>query len=141
MIYTLSIECVCGPNLIEPFERTVEVPSNSTLGDLHWLILDLVEFDDEDHLTGFYVARTWEGPKAWLLDDSEETPWEMALEEIYPLPARRHLYFLYDFGDSWIFEIRKGKDKTEEEGVEYPCLIKSIGPPPDEYPVMDDSDF
>ena len=141
MIYTLSIECVCGPNLIEPFERTVEVPSNSTLGDLHWLILDLVEFDDDDHLTGFYGARTWEGPKAWLLDDSEETPWEMALEEIYPLPARRHLYFLYDFGDSWIFEIRKGKDKTEEEGVEYPCLIKSIGPPPDEYPVMDDSDF
>ena len=138
MIYTLSIQCVSGPNLIEPFKRTVEVPSHYPLGDLHWLILDLVEFDEEDHLTGYYVARTWEGPKAWLLDDSDETPWEKTLEEIFPLPARRHLYFLYDFGNSWFFEIRREKEKMEEEGLEYPCLIKSIGPPPTEYPVRDD---
>jgi hypothetical protein len=138
MIYTLSIQCVSGPNLIEPFKRTVEVPSHYSLGDLHWLILDLVEFDEEEHLTGYYVARTWEGPKAWLLDDSDETPWEKTLEEIFPLPARRHLYFLYVFGNSWFFEIRKEKENMEEEGFEYPCLIKSTGPPPTEFPVRDD---
>jgi len=141
MIYTLFIKCACGPNLIEPFERTVEVPSHFALDELHWLILDLVAFDGEDHLSGFYVARSWKGPKAWLLDDSEETPWERTLEEIYPLPAKRYLYFLYDFGVSWIFEIQKEKEKAEEDGADYPCLIKSVGSPPTEYPVMDVSVF
>lgn len=116
MIYTLSIQCVSGPNLIEPFKRTVEVPSHYSLGDLHWLILDLVEFDEDDHLTGYYVARTWEGPKAWLLDDSDETPWERALEEIFPLTARRNLYFLYDFGTVGSLRFERRKKKWKRKG-------------------------
>ena len=122
LIYTLTIQCVRGPNLFEPFQRIVEVPSDCSLGDMHWMILDLVNFDGDDHLTGFFLARIWEGPKTWLLDDRDEPPWERRLVEIFPLPPRQSLFFLYDFGNSWIFEIRKDKlpdlvDGADELGL------------------------
>ena len=35
MICTLTIKCVWGAYLQEPFQRTVEVPDDMTLGELH----------------------------------------------------------------------------------------------------------
>ena len=41
MIYTLNIKCVGGAYLEEPFERTIEVSDEMTLGTLHDTIQEL----------------------------------------------------------------------------------------------------
>ena len=35
------------------------------------------------------------------------------LKEIYPMTAYK-LYYMFDIGDSWLFEIKKSRQKTKE---------------------------
>jgi len=101
-----------------------------------------LDFDGDDHLSGFYLANAWDSRKTWLIDEYDDTPWERTLEEIYPLPRLKKLYYLYDFGVSWIFEIRKkGRGKAPVEGEDYPCVVHATGPQPLEYPMEGDDDF
>ena len=143
-IYRLAIRCVAGLYFKEPFLRVVEVKASTTLNDLHKLIRKLTDFDD-DHLTTFYLANTLNGRKTWLVDadatDDEpdiwrEGPlWKIRLSEIYPLPKHKKLYYWFDFGDCWIFEIRKqGKESPAKPGVRYPRLLEEEGPKPEQYP-------
>jgi hypothetical protein len=69
-IYRLAIECVAGVGLDAPFLRVVEVASDSTLADLHGLILHLAGFED-DHLSTFYLANTIMGQRVWLVEPDE----------------------------------------------------------------------
>ncbi len=68
-------------------------------------------------------------------EDVEDTEEGDTLAQVYPLPKSCKLYYYYDFGDSWFFEIRKSRKKpTEpEEGVEYPRVVEEIGPSPQQY--------
>ncbi len=143
-IYTLSIECVFGMYLKESFLRVVEVPSDMTLGDLHALIKDLTGFDD-DHLSTFYTANTLRGKKVWFTesgeweddDDAEDgaSLWDIPLHDVFPLPKHKKLYYWFDFGDDWMFEIRKkGKDGTPASATRYPRVIHEEGPKPEQYP-------
>lgn len=134
-IYTLSIECMTGPHWKDRYLRVIETPGDTTLGDLHFIMLELTGFDDSDHLTGFYQSNAWYGRrKEWLTvsDDGdegeEELLWDKPLTDLFPLPRNRKLYYLFDFGDSWIFEIRTmGRQKKPTPGVEYPLLIQEEG--------------
>ena len=134
--YTLSIECMSGRNLKDRYVRIIETPSDTTLGDLHYIVLEMTSFDGSDHLSGFYLANAWQGRrKEWLTvsDDgdeaAEELLWDKPLANLYPLPRTKKLYYLFDFGDSWIFEIRKkGREIKPAPGVEYPLLIHEEGP-------------
>ena len=49
--------------------------------------------------------------------------------------------FKASIGDKVVFSKVMEKEKAEEDGADYPCLIKSVGSPPTEYPVMDESVF
>jgi hypothetical protein len=46
------------------------------------------------------------------------------------------LYYLFDFGDNWIFQINKTrhKDKIEQAGVVYPRVIEAKWKNPKQYP-------
>jgi len=143
-IYRLEIQCVAGVGLDAPFLRVVEVASDSTLADLHGLILILAGFED-DHLSTFYLANTIMGQRVWLIEPDEWDPnpgidggsplWRMRLADVFPLPKHKKLYYWFDFGDDWIFEIRKkGKDLVETPGSPYPRLIEEEGPQPEQYP-------
>jgi hypothetical protein len=143
-IYRLAIQCVAGVGLDAPFLRVAEVASDSTLADLHGLILLLAGFED-DHLSTFYLANTIMGQRVWLVEPDEWDPnpgidgggplWHMSLADVFPLPKHKKLYYWFDFGDDWIFEIRKkGKDLVETPGSPYPRLIEEEGPQPEQYP-------
>jgi hypothetical protein len=59
----------------------------------------------------------------------------MRLNQIFPLPKHKKLYYWFDFGDDWIFEIRKqGKERAAAEGGGTPLLIEAEGPKPQQYP-------
>ncbi len=59
----------------------------------------------------------------------------LTLEQVFPLPKNMKLYYHFDFGDDWRFEIRKArtKPKEPEARVKYPRVIESIGRNPREY--------
>ena len=147
-IYNLSIKCVWGAYLNDRFLRVVEVPSDMTLGDLHFLMLNLTGFDN-DHLSTFYTANTLRGKKSWFTESDEWEEghdtisggplWDIPLHDVFPLPKHKKLYYWFDFGDDWKFEIRKkGKDKTPVSGVNYPRVIQEEGPKPEQYPTFEE---
>ena len=65
---------------------------------------------------------------------------ETTLEQVYPLPKSRKLYYHFDFGDDWYFEIHKNREKPRnpEPGVRYPLIVGSIGPAPQQYGSWED---
>ncbi len=147
-IYTMSIECVWGAYLKERFFRVIEVPSEMTLHDLHSYMQELTGFDD-DHMSTFYVANSHRGKKVWFTETGEYDDgndaldggpmWDITLDKIFPLPKHKRLYYWFDFGDDWIFEIRKkGKDGLSVSSVHYPRVIQKEGPEPEQYPMVEE---
>jgi len=144
MILKLCVECVSRYYLKEPSIRVIEIHDHASLYKLHTAIQDAVDFDC-DHPFGFYIANSASpfAEKRWI---GRNERWERAeaimmhteLKDIYPL-GRKKLYYLFDFGDMWTFEIRKARGaKIPEEGITYPRVIESVGPNPQQYPGWDD---
>lgn len=137
-IFNITIVCVDGAYLAEEYRCVLQVPVDSTLGDLASLILGMVNFDD-DHLSEFYVANGLRGKKTWFTadgewDEDDSRMWDVVLSEIFPLPKHKKLFYIYDFGDSWYFQItKKGKEMPALQDVEYPCIVEEKGLKPEQY--------
>lgn len=143
MILTLTIECVSGAYLKGSCLRAIEMDEKASLYDLHDAIQDAVDFG-RDHPFEFFLANSSSpyAVKKWLTEkeeweDKEDDFYRIRLTDIWPT-GRKKLYYLFDFGDKWTFEIRKVRSAREpEHGVKYPRLIKTIGPNPEQYPRFD----
>ena len=131
-LYTLKIgnfwDSVDDENF---WEATIEVPDICTLFDLHLFIQKILDFDN-DHLFEFYAGRNERNRK---IEFSEEpgSPYDgqdyerVLLKEIYPLRDLK-LYYLFDLGDNWLFEIRKIRKKAlPQEDTEYPRVVSDNG--------------
>ncbi len=150
MIYTLTIKSVYGRYLEENCERVLEIEKTASLYELHREIQMMMDFDF-DHLYEFYTSRSGhpyrkKGMPGKLDADAFEDDWEareenwghIKLEDIWPLEKGK-LYYLFDYGDNWVFSIGKKRgEKEAEEGVSYPRVIKSVGPTPQQYPSYDE---
>jgi hypothetical protein len=124
-IYTLTISFPYDDEE-EPWSKTIEVKEDLSLQELHKYIQEVVEFDN-DHLYEFFVGKN---PR----NKAQTIPNETKLNEIYPMTGYK-LYYLFDFGDSWLFQIKKSrKKKIEEQKKKYPVLIESTGVNPEQYP-------
>jgi hypothetical protein len=139
MIWTLRVECISGMHWEEECIRIIEIDSKSSLIDLHYVILDSVDFD-EDHLFRFFAGSN---PRDFKIKFDSGTEWEESfenyknttLDSIYPLPDGCMLYYHFDFGDDWYFEIVKSQatEQEPESGVDYPRVVEEIGPNPHQY--------
>ncbi|RLA47867.1 MAG: hypothetical protein DRR06_01270 [Gammaproteobacteria bacterium] len=124
-IYTLTISFPYD-NEDEPWTKVIEVKEDFTLQKLHKYIQKIVEFDD-DHLYEYFIGKNHR-------NKAQTVPEKTKLNEIYPMTGYK-LYYLFDFGDSWLFQIKKSrKKKTEEQQKKYPVLIESTGVNPEQYP-------
>ena len=143
MIWTLRIECISGRFLEDDCVRVIEIDAEASLCDLHDAIQEAVDFD-WDHLFGFYLANSPFAGRQWLCSDEdyedaydefERTP----INSIWPL-GRKKFYYLFDYGDDWIFQIKKPRTKPQEPapGVGYPRVVEAIGPNPPQYGRYDD---
>ena len=135
MIWTIRIELLFGMYAEDNWEGIVELDSTSTLEDLHYIIQSAVEFDD-DHMYEFYIARTPRSHDKIRFDDENEKVYDTTLENLYPLPKDRKLFYMFDYGDSWLFKITKMRKKPHEPeiGIKYPILIDEKGIIPEQYP-------
>jgi len=135
MIWKLEVKLLFGRYVEEECIRVIEIDSSSTLEDLHFAIQKAVDFDN-DHLYEFYSARTERSGDRIIYDDENEQIYDMTLDKLYPLEKKRNLYYLFDFGDNWLFKITKERKKPQKpiDGLKYPIVTKKIGKNPEQYP-------
>ena len=141
MIYILKIKCVEGIYLQAPFERTIEIQSKTKLDDLHDYIQKLTGFDN-DHCYDFFIGKNPRDSRNCLIGEDEfmsdaKKPM-IALEQIFPMPKGQKLYYWFDFGDDWKFEIALKGSKEKTPKVKYPIIVAEIGEKPEQYPELDD---
>lgn len=138
MIWTLNVECVSGMYFRERCVRTIQIEEYTCLYVLHDAIQNSVDFE-RDHPFIFFLSNSsspWAHKKfitekdSW--DDIENDLRRISLKHVLPR-GRKKLYYMFDFGDKWIFEIRKKRGSQEPDNrITYPQLIDSIGPNPEQ---------
>lgn len=145
-IFKLAIECVGGMHLKAPYQFVLEAEVEATLGDLASSILDTLDFEEREHLDEFYLANNERGKRTWLTPDGK---WDggdddgqvmaLRLSEIFPLPKNKKLYYFFDFGASWCFQISKQGKQTEAlAAAQYPRVVSETGTKPKEFGDDDD---
>ena len=143
MVLKLRVECMRGRFYEHECVRIIAMDDSSSLLDLHDMIQDAVSFD-RDHPFDFYTANSaspW-ADRHWITDvadwDEKETVfWKTQLKSIWPL-GRKRLYYWFDFGDDWIFEIRKMRHAKADEALSTPRILERVGPDPVQYPVFEE---
>jgi len=131
-LYTLNIGNFWDPVYDENFwEATIEIPDIYSLFDFHDYIQQILSFDN-DHLFEFYAGRNDRNRKI-VFSDNAGYPYDggdyenILLKDIYPL-KRLKLYYLFDFGDNWLFEIRKSRKKAKvQQDTQYPRIVSDNG--------------
>ena len=141
-ILTLDIKLSGWRTRGSSWSARLEVPESFKLSELHLTIQRLVDFDD-DHLHEFFAGRNWRDRKVTFgepaspldLNEGEEVP----LSEVFPLPKGQKLYYNFDFGDDWLFEITcHPKAKQADRTTKGAMLIQEKGRRPIQYPGEDD---
>lgn len=106
--------------------RRVLVPGELTLGDLHTVIQRVMSWDGE-HLHQFVI-----GKEKYGTDDHELNEDDVTLEEVLGTRVKK-LTYIYDFGDTWVHDIRV--EKRPEEPVELAeprCIAGDRAAPPED---------
>jgi len=107
-------------------QRTVVLPSDCTLADLHEVIQDAMGWED-CHLYGFTVKKERYGP-----DDGDLPDDEVELREVLPR-VRSKLVYHYDFGDDWIHDVILEKRlKPTDHAPEIDVLAGAGACPPED---------
>jgi hypothetical protein len=139
MIWILKVELLFGTYAEEAWDGLIEIESSSTLEELHFAIIDAVHFEN-DHLYEFYVSRTERSRDRLRFDEESGKIYNTTLESLYPLEKGRKLYYLFDYGDHWLFRITKSRKNPQEPktGIKYPWLLSEVGKAPEQYPVLEE---
>ncbi len=138
MSFTLKVELGFSAYSVDSedaWEATIEIDAESTLEDLHYVIQQAVEFDD-DHLYEFFIARTERSRDKIRFDDENEKIFDTTLSSIFPLEKGRKLFYLFDYGDHWLFRVSKKRNASKElvKTDKLPRLIEEKGKKPEQYP-------
>ena len=140
MIITLSIKLVAGMYAEQAWACELEIADSVSLHELHDAIQSTVSFEN-DHLYSFFISRQEFGSQRIHFDD-EEYSLDVELASLFPLPKGKKLFYWFDFGDDWIFQVSKSRKKPKESqpGREYPAVVGETGTKPVQYPDFDEGD-
>jgi len=118
--------------------RRIKISSTNTLLDLHQIIQNAFDFDD-DHLYAFFMSgQPWSKPKFTHPQDYDGIPvTEVKIGEL-GLKKGQEILYLFDYGDEWRFSVKLEKINTKEELVESE-IIDEKGDAPEQYPDFFDS--
>lgn len=136
--------------------RTIAIREGQTLHDLHRIIFEAFDREDE-HLYSFFFPHTRirnfemrkiyrnsvEYTHPYALEDQgmfESTAQDASPITIGNLALRKgqEFYYLFDFGDSWWHQIAVEKTGEEADDGTYPRIMKRKGKSPEQYPDPDE---
>lgn len=115
--------------------RNIKCSANHTMEEFHESIQDAFNFDN-DHLYSFYMNKN-----RWDYKSEITTPGfnEGVLSADAVLVGNLDIYmgkkflYIFDFGDSWEFEVRVLQISEEPCELKYPEIIESKGEAPEQY--------
>ncbi|QUW21418.1 hypothetical protein JSQ81_16685 [Sporosarcina sp. Marseille-Q4063] len=112
--------------------RTLQLSSDHTLLELHDLIQDVFDFDD-DHLYAFYMDGKKFSKSCYNSPMDSHGPFvddaEIGKLELY---QGQNFLYLFDFGYEWTFKIQV-VEIIEENKVSEPQIIEVFGDAPEQY--------
>ncbi|MGB5855556.1 MAG: hypothetical protein WBH20_09910 [Oceanisphaera sp.] len=140
MIITLSIKLVAGMYAETEWACELEIADSVSLHDLHDAIQGAVGFDN-DHMYSFFISRQEFGSER-IHFDGEEFSLDDDIASLFPLPKGKKLFYWFDFGDDWIFQVAKSRKKPREPqpGRHYPFVTTETGSKPVQYKGYDPED-
>ena len=141
MIMTLKVTLIRGRYCNDKWVANLELEESSTLEDLHYAIQEVVGFDN-DHLYCFFRSRTDRSRGREYFNDENELIFSETVKSMFPLPAKQSLYYLFDWGDEWVFKISQSRKRPHEpvNGVTYPRMESESGIKPNQYSFDNDDD-
>lgn len=100
-----------------------------------------VDFDN-DHMFCFFQSRTDRSRSREYFDDENGLVFNSTLKDVFPLPAMQSLFYLFDWGDEWVFKISPTRKRPKEPatGVSYPRVDSELGTKPSQYPPYEDEE-
>jgi len=131
-------------------KRIIEVEENISLYKLAQAIIKAYDFDF-DHPFGFYSSLTpyyYDSEEIYeLFTDLKElessagagSVKKTKIKEVWKETGDK-MQFLFDYGDNWQFIVELAKFGQVEQGKKYPCVLKSVGKAPIQYPLEEDDD-
>jgi Plasmid pRiA4b ORF-3-like protein len=115
--------------------RKIKISHNHTLEDLHLAIQKAFNFDN-DHLYSFFMDAKRYSKHAFHSPNSDDEPWtdddEAKIGKLGLYNMQRILY-LFDYGDSWEFEVQLTGINENETPVKKPQIIEKKGKAPEQY--------
>lgn len=157
-VHTLEVRLIGGP-VTETFveanpvvSRTIQVPGNHTLQDLHFASYRAFDRDDE-HLSEFQIggrkphvrkARAYGHPSPGvpalgLEPDSTISARSTRIDSL-GLKPRNVFYYRFDFGDDWWHRINMLRIEDAEPGGKLPQIVERVGASPPQYPFAYEDD-
>jgi hypothetical protein len=121
--------------------RTVELREAQTLRDLHHILQDAFEFDD-DHLYSFYLSgEAWDkGSEYAAQPERGERGVGVPLSSL-PLRPKQTFLYLCDYGDQHEFDVQFiGLDPNASKHEHYPRIAEVHGKAPAQYGAYDDEE-
>jgi hypothetical protein len=113
-----------------PIWRRLLVPSNLTLGDLHYIIQIAMGWTDS-HLHQFIIGEKYYGVPHFEMEEMIDEE-KVKLAKVIPGEKFKFRYE-YDFGDSWTHLVLVEKVLAAEPGKPYPiCLTGRRHCPPED---------
>ncbi|TFH88880.1 IS1096 element passenger TnpR family protein [Vibrio ouci] len=134
MYISIKVSLVSGLYAYEDWSCEIELSQNTSLRELNEIILNAVGFDN-DHFSQFFISRREFGSSRESFDDRTYSL-DTELYGLFPLPKGKKLFYWFDFGDDWKFQVSKSRSKPKPfvDGAEYPKVVKEVGVKPEQYP-------
>ncbi|MBH0028485.1 MULTISPECIES: IS1096 element passenger TnpR family protein [unclassified Pseudoalteromonas] len=138
MIETLKIKLLEGMHAYNDWECALEIPIDYSLDELHQAILCAVDFDN-DHMYEFCIGNSYYSRNAQRIACNEDKVTQETIDSIFPQAKGKKLYYMFDYGDSWLFQISKSRKKrfSEKPDILYPQVVLESGIKPEQYPDWD----
>jgi hypothetical protein len=139
MIQTLEIELLEGVYFDQPWSCTLEIPVDHSLEELHLAIQNAVDFEN-DHLYEFVVGNSPRSHSSINFDCQSDEIYETSVEKLLEGSKGKKVFYYFDFGDSWLFQLKKSRKKPVKENPDtfYPRVVSENGKRPIQYPDWDE---
>lgn len=119
--------------------RTIKMGNHLTLEDLHYAIINSVDFDD-DHLYAFYLNKNKRNSYGRMYEYGEPPfACDFTLADL-GLSVNKRFNYTFDFGDNWEFVITIKDFEETDVLFDEPKLIAQKGKSPEQYPSWDDEE-